>query len=147
MDNDIANRMVIFPVFNTLLSGGFNADIDVNLKKAESRTLMQIRYTEGRPMSFYCSKVNLEHGSFTYLADKLETKGLINRVSVVGDRRKKILMLTDKGRTLSDTIHKQLTKHMTDVVNILDEEEINELYQVVDTLERLRVSLLKKTVK
>jgi hypothetical protein len=38
---------------------------------------MEIKFSEGKPMSYYCERVDLQNGSFTYLADKLEKKGAL----------------------------------------------------------------------
>jgi MarR family 2-MHQ and catechol resistance regulon transcriptional repressor len=140
----IIKKSKIFPEIWRTLNGDFSPEIKMNLKKAEIKTLMQIKFNEGQPMSFYCSKVDLEHGSFTYLTDKLESKGLTERDSDDGDRRIKILRLTEKGRFISDEIHRQFGAHLSVKLHFLDEDELNQLTEVMDVLERLQLSIASK---
>lgn len=140
----IISKIGVFPDFWRILNGDFFPDISLNLKKADTKTLMQIKFSEGKPMSYYCSKVELEHGSFTYIADKLENKGLLERVHIDGDRRKKILKLTEEGRIFSDEIHSQFCRHLSEKLNLLNDREIDELVQALKILSKLEMSLRSK---
>lgn len=140
---EIAILADLWRIFN----GDFVPQIAIDLKKTEIRTLMQIKFNEGKSMSFYCSKVELEHGSFTYIADKLESKGLLERVSLDGDRRKKILKLTETGKSVSDLIHDQFAIHVSEKLNLLDEKEMQQFNQALKTLAAIKTSLFTKINK
>jgi len=116
-------RIEVLPLFIQALMTDFKPIHDIKLKESEYRTLMQIKMNEGESMSFYSEKVGLENGSYTYLATKLENQGLIKRISSNEDKRKKIIILTDTGRELTDNIFKQFISQMTTKLNVLSDTE------------------------
>ena len=116
----LVKELDIFPEIMRILAEDFKPKVDIRLKKIEFKTLMEIKFSEGNSMSYYCEKVSLENGSFTYLADKLEKKGFIERIYDKADRRKKVLVLTEKGRAVTDEIHRQFEKHLMGKLDMLD---------------------------
>lgn len=141
--DDLATKLQILPEFLKTLSKGFSHTEykGIKLKKTEFHTLYEMRYYEGRPMSYYCEKVDLENGSFTYLADKLEKKGLIKRVFVEGDRRKKVLMLTDIGKELTELECKNFDEHIAEKLKRLEKREIDAMFQAIKVLEDVKQRL------
>lgn len=146
-DVNIVKKLKILPRLMKVLTGDFIPQSNYKLKKTESKTLMEMRCEEGKSMSYYCEKVDLENGSFTYLADKLEKKGLIKRVFVEGDRRKKVLMLTDEGHKVTEDTHNQFERHLATKLQVLEEEELDKLLNAIEILEGIKHSLLMKNDK
>lgn len=62
------------------LRENFKPVINVKVNKSEVLTMIEIWKNPGRTIKYYVNAVNLEYGSFTYLADKLVKKGIIERI-------------------------------------------------------------------
>lgn len=123
------------------LSVNITTDPALNLKKVESKVLMHIKIAEGKQMSFYSDKIDLENGSFTYLADKLEKRGLIKRVDAENDRRKKGLILTEEGHKTTDLINKQFREEISQRLNSLNAGEKENLLSAVKIIEKIKAKL------
>ncbi|MBW3630045.1 MAG: MarR family transcriptional regulator, partial [Gemmatimonadetes bacterium] len=57
---------------------------------------------EAAPMRSLAGQLRCDASNVTGLADRLEVRGLVTRVGQQGDRRVKLLALTDAGRALRD---------------------------------------------
>ncbi len=98
-------------------------------------TVMELLYNKGKqPIQMLGKKILLASSSITYVVDKLESKGYIERIPDTKDRRVTYVELTESGRNKMEEIfpnHAQVIKHMFDV---LEEDEIRQLN---DTLKKL----------
>lgn len=148
MENeDLAKELDIFLEMMRILSEDFRPKVTIRLKKIEFKTLMEIKFSEGNSMSYYCEKVSLENGSFTYLADKLEKKGVITRIYDETDRRKKVLILTEKGKEVTDAVHRQYERHLTDKLNLLDAADKGTLIATIATLKKIKSKIEERNAK
>ncbi len=84
--------------------------------------------------------INMEKGSLTTIIDSLEEKRLVNRSCDSHDRRKVILSLTSDGMEYMNTIEEQSQKGLALMVANLNEREIDQMYDSLNTL----VKMLKK---
>lgn len=147
MENeDIAKELDIFPEIMKVLAEDFKPNIGIPLKKVEGKALMEIKFSEGRPMSYYCEKVSLENGSFTYLADKLEEKGFIERIDDAADRRKKVLVLTPKGKEATDEIHAQFQNHLMSKLAVLDDRDKEILMDTIGRLKEIKSKIKERYI-
>ncbi|WP_349408893.1 MarR family transcriptional regulator [Pseudalkalibacillus sp. SCS-8] len=79
-------------------------------------------------------KILLASGSITYVVDKLEEKGYIERRPCPDDRRITFAYLTDKGKTLMEEIFPSHEEVLQQALSGLTEEEKQ---QAIDMLKRL----------
>lgn len=84
--------------------------------------------------------INMEKGSLTTIIDSLEEKRLVNRSCDSHDRRKVILSLTSDGMEYMNTFEEQSQKGLALMVANLNEREIDQMYDSLNTL----VKMLKK---
>ena len=144
-NEDLAKELDIFLEMMRILSEDFRPKVNIQLKKIEFKTLMEIKFAEGNSMSYYCEKVSLENGSFTYLADKLEQKGFIERIYDEADRRKKVLILTEKGKEVTDAAHRQFEQHLTDKLDLLDAADKDTLIATIATLKEIKSKIEERS--
>ncbi len=130
----IAELVVLLPMFmRTLLEGG-NIKTAANLNISEEKTLMYIHKHEGCTMTEYSKRVGLARGSFTTVADSLEQKGLVERVSGADDRRKCVLILTKEGKSIAQEIDSQFKQHVATKLARLAEEDLSNLKNALETI-------------
>ncbi|SNS93177.1 DNA-binding transcriptional regulator, MarR family [Anaerovirgula multivorans] len=130
----IAELAGLLPMFIGALLEGSEVKPSVKLNISEERTLMYLLKDEGNPMTEYSKKVGLTKGSFTTVADRLETKGFIKRISVCEDRRKNALILTKEGKSIAKEIDAYFKQHISNKVAQLEEEDINNLKNALETM-------------
>lgn len=142
IEEKIAELVGMLPMFIGTLLDGIEIKTPIKLCVSEEKTLMFLHKHEGNSMTVYSKKVGLTKGSFTAVADRLEKKGLIERVSVCDDRRKNALILTKEGKCIAKKIDSCFNQHISKKVAQLEEEDLknlkNALETIVKTVEKLR---------
>ena len=73
---------------------------ETGLTPNDARTLQSLSSTEGRSMSALAEEWKLDASTVTWIVDRLEGKGLVQRRPHPSDRRSKLVMLTAKGARL-----------------------------------------------
>ena len=111
--------------FNKQLLSGLNLE----LNHAEIMALIFLSLKCDNSMTAISKRVNLEKGSFTSVANKLEARGLIKRENDTSDKRVTKLTLTRDG----EEFVKILRNHILTVLNnkiddLLNEQEQCELF-------------------
>ena len=134
---DIAQSMIIMPRLMNYLMGSFKPQLDTPIKKNEIKTLIELAVHPNMPMSFYIDVVAMEKGSFTYLADKLEEKGLVERIHAKDDRRKIVLSLTETGKVVADEVALKFHSHIAEQLGVLDENALKDLNKAICLLENV----------
>jgi MarR family 2-MHQ and catechol resistance regulon transcriptional repressor len=87
-------------------------------------TILEILLNKGDlPISSVGAKLFLTNGSMTTAIDRLETKGLVERVAHETDRRTKLVRLTKKGREAIVPIFKEHAAVIQAATNGLKREE------------------------
>lgn len=124
---NIAQLIVVLPMFMGALMKGSNFETAVQLSGSEARSLIYIYKHEGGTMSEYSKRVGLARGSFTAVADSLEEKGLVARVSASDDRRKCALMLSGSGKKIAREIDLQFKRHLAARLEPLSGEDLSSL--------------------
>ena len=132
----IQNMLRIFPEMMRALRCGFVPKIGVPVNHTEFRTLLELYFQPGRPMKHYAHTAGVEYGSFTYLADKLEKKGLIRRGSTQ-DKRCTTLYLTAEGERAAVELRAQFDAYAAGRIETLTGEERAALDAAVRTLEHI----------
>jgi len=86
--------------------------------------VLEFLYNKGeQPIQVIGKKVLLASSSITYVVDKLEEKGFLERMACPKDRRVIHGRLTEKGKQFMDEIFPQHKKAMADIFATLSKEE------------------------
>ena len=110
-------------------------DISSHGMKSSDFAVIEAVYSKGRQTIRQISEaVLINTGSITYVIDKLENNGLVERVDCKEDRRVVYIQITDKGKKLMDEIfpkHQQVIEALFEGVTA-EEKEI-----VLDVLKKV----------
>lgn len=110
-------------------------DIDGYGMRTSDFTVLEALYHKGRQTIRQISDaVLINTGSITYVIDKLETKGLLERSNCKEDRRVVYIQITDHGNKFMDDIFPKHQNVIEDIFSDLTEEE-KELF--IDLLKRV----------
>jgi MarR family 2-MHQ and catechol resistance regulon transcriptional repressor len=88
-------------------------------------------------------KVLLASGSMTAAVDRLESRGLVVRQAVSGDRRARQLVLTPAGRKLIEGAFAKHLEHLEAAMSVLNEIEKKQVYAGLKKLGRSVAESLK----
>ncbi len=110
-------------------------DISSHGMRTSDFTILEALYHKGRQTIRQISEaVLINTGSITYVIDKLENKGLLERSDCAEDRRVVYIQITDKGTKLMDEIFPKHQKVIEDVF----EDVSNEHKQIlIDVLKKV----------
>ncbi|QDP39138.1 MarR family winged helix-turn-helix transcriptional regulator [Radiobacillus deserti] len=99
--------------------------------------VLELLYHQGeQPLQKIGDKILLASGSITYVVDKLESKGYLNRVPCETDRRITYASISEQGKDLLHTIfpeHWKQIEHITD--GLSDEQKL----QAIELLKQLGI--------
>ncbi len=117
------------------------------IKGLDINTLLLIGLFPNQPMSFYSYKLNLENGSFNYIANKIEKLGLVEIVKDENDKRKKVFVLTQAGETELIYQRTQMNAHIERKLSILSDEDRVMFLQSIETARALAKKIIIGDVK
>lgn len=101
--------------------------------------VLELLYHKGRqPLQKIGSKILLASGSITYVVDKLEKRGLVNRINCAQDRRITYAEISEEGRTLMDEIFPLHEENLHNLMSSLTAEEKD---LAIELLKKLGLSL------
>ncbi len=78
------------------------------------------------------SKFGISSSAATQLVNGLVKDGLLTRAEVNADRRRVWLELTDKGRKVMATVKKNRYEMMSEILKVLNQEELTQLKSIQD---------------
>jgi DNA-binding MarR family transcriptional regulator len=81
-----------------------------------------------------CRPLSLDSGAMTRMLDRLESKGLLERVRSTEDRRQIRLQLTEQGRAFSNQICQIASQVTSELTRTLTPEEIDEFQRLLRKL-------------
>lgn len=134
---EVVKMLEILPMIGRHLKGKFEPDIGFHIKKSELKALMEIKKKPHQSMKYYIRLVEIESGSFTYLADKLEQKGFVKRVPSKDDKRKTVLELTDIGEEVTDKLDTQFKEHISKQLECLNKEDFTDIKKATNILKKI----------
>jgi DNA-binding MarR family transcriptional regulator len=105
--------------------------------KSQNVAIMMIGRAGQMTPSSLSKLLVLEKGSITTLIDSLVQMGLVNRSADPADRRKTFLSLTAQGEDQMHEIAKHRQQMMEKTFELLNEEEIEDLYQSIQTIKKI----------
>ncbi len=101
--------------------------------------VLELLYHKGRqPLQQIGSKILLASGSITYVVDKLEKKGYLQRISCPTDRRVTYAEITEEGSTFMGELFPQHEQHLHEMLSALTPEEKD---QAINLLKKLGLSI------
>jgi DNA-binding MarR family transcriptional regulator len=101
------------------------ATLDLTL--AEVRIMKTLREKGSTPMNYFSQEIMLSQPSITGIVDKLEGRGLVERVRSLEDRREVLIAITPKGGHVLQKgmdLHKQFVER---TLSTLKPHEVDEL--------------------
>lgn len=116
---------------------------EYGLKPTMSRCLITLYFNPDSPMNEIAMKLDIEKGSLTPIAKKLETLGLVQRVVQQDDNRIHIMKLTASGKKQAKIIVEAYLEHIQSVFNKTTksmQDELNaSLEQLNNILDQVKV--------
>lgn len=100
-------------------------------------TVLELVYQEGRQPIQKLGKCGMSTSSnITYVVDKLEKKGLINRKPCVNDRRVIYACITDEGRDLIEKLLPRYQQTLQSCFAACSDDEIRTGLSLLDKMEK-----------
>ncbi|MFJ5761106.1 MarR family winged helix-turn-helix transcriptional regulator [Neobacillus sp. NPDC093182] len=110
-------------------------DIESHKISNENFMILELLYSKGpHPVQKISEILSIPSGSITYVVDKLEKKGLVERQPNPNDRRASNVLLTEEGRALFDEI---FPKHVATISQNLSIVSNDEKELLIDLLKRI----------
>lgn len=117
------------------LYASLERDIDNHGLSGETFQILELLYNKGpQPIQKISDTFSIPSGSITYVVDKLEKKGLVERLPIPGDRRKTNVTLTAEGRSNFDDIFPKHAQLISDNLSFATDEEKLELIRVLKNI-------------
>lgn len=133
--------------FSKDIERGFRPEVESKLNRNEVELLFLVKHKPNMPFREYGHILHLEKSSFTYLVDLLEAKELAVKLEDEKDRRKKAIQLTDKGLKTVDVLEEQHHKFMQERFKVFSSEELANLKNAVEVIEKLEKKIPKEQKK
>jgi MarR family 2-MHQ and catechol resistance regulon transcriptional repressor len=112
-------------------------DIESYGINTENFMVLELLYSKGpHPVQKISDRLSIPSGSITYVVDKLEKKGLVERKPNPEDRRASNVVLTEKGKELFDEI---FPKHVETISRNLSFISKDEKEQLIGLLKRIGI--------
>lgn len=90
--------------------------------------VLELLYHKGdQPIQKIGEKILITSGSITYVVDKLQQKGYVQRVACPTDRRVTFTSLTNEGRQFFEEIFPKHKKLVEEIFSPLNEQEVAQL--------------------
>ncbi|MGE7624836.1 MarR family winged helix-turn-helix transcriptional regulator [Viridibacillus sp. NPDC096237] len=101
--------------------------------------VLELLFHKGRqPLQKIGNKILLASGSITYVIDKLEKRGFINRISCPSDRRITYAEITPEGEAFMDELFPRHEEQLYELTNALSPEEKD---QAIALLKKMGLSI------
>ncbi|WP_010651918.1 MarR family winged helix-turn-helix transcriptional regulator [Oceanobacillus massiliensis] len=131
-DNFSLKAFVVLMKASRTLEEITKKDISSHGMRTSDFTILEALYHKGRQTIRQISEaVLINTGSITYVIDKLENKGLLERSNCSEDRRAVYIQITDKGTKLMDEIFPKHQKVIEEVFEDVSEEDKQILIDVL----------------
>jgi DNA-binding MarR family transcriptional regulator len=108
---------------------------ELGLTPGHTKTLFELDEQVGKPMGELAHAMACDASNATWLVDRLEERGLVERRPYPGDRRVKAVVLTEEGAKLRALLTERLATPPADLV-ALDRDDLEALHEALDRLPR-----------
>ena len=140
-DIDLKLVVVLSRMSNALSEGLLSSIKNIGLHPTEFALLEVIYHKGPQPIQKIGEKILITSGNMTYVADKMEKKGLVYRSNHPKDRRVTLLNLTNEGKKVMD---EAFPKHHEHIQQLLDGLTQSEKEVLLDLSKKLGLSLVEK---
>lgn len=86
----------------------------------DSRVLFTLQEGDEKPIGMLAEEWNCDPSTATWLVDRLERAGLVNRIASTEDRRKKLVRLTKKGAKTKQDLMAEYYRPPSDLDTLSD---------------------------
>jgi MarR family transcriptional regulator, 2-MHQ and catechol-resistance regulon repressor len=110
---------------------------DFDLTEAQFNVLMLLAYQagpEGISQTQLSRMLLVNRANVTGLVDRMERDGLLERFSEPGDRRKRIIRMTQKGREILEKAVQPYLERVDRIMGALSTKEREDLLKILDRL-------------
>lgn len=95
-------------------------------------SVLELLYSKGdQPIQYIGKKILLASSSITYVVDKLEKKGFIQRCPSATDRRVTNISISEKGRAFMQEAFPKHEGSISNLFNVLSEDEMITLTELL----------------
>jgi DNA-binding MarR family transcriptional regulator len=108
--------------------------VALDLTGAELRILRVITEQGSSPLNRFCHETMLSAPSITGIVDKLEERGLVERVRSVEDRREVLIAITVKGKQTYAKAMDSYSRFIESVLSVLKPDEVESLVSLIKEL-------------
>ncbi|WP_404457295.1 MarR family winged helix-turn-helix transcriptional regulator [Oceanobacillus kapialis] len=134
-DNLSLKTFVVLMKSSKTLQERIKQDIQSYGMKTSEFAILEALFHKGRQTVRQISEaVLINTGSITYVIDKLETKGFLEREHCTEDRRAVFIQITDKGTKLMNEI---FPKHQQVIEDLFEGVSKEDLKTVIETLKKV----------
>lgn len=134
--NDLALKLfVVMSRANHAIMDAIKEDIKTYGLNPTEFAVLELLYHKGDvPLQKIGEKILLASGSITYVVDKLEDKGYLQRLSCPKDRRITYAVITEKGKELMSDIFPKHEEKIAELFSVLSPQEQE---QMIDAFKKL----------
>ena len=109
--DDLADQTwgAVLSFFSTRRQVFVEVAVEFDLTPGDLHALMALDPDEPRPMKAMAQTFRCDPSNVTWMVDRLEQRGIVERRSLAHDRRVRAVAVTDDGRALRDRVAARLT--------------------------------------
>lgn len=127
-ENEVLKTLTVLLRASSSVEKMLKADMMTYGLNATEFVVMELLYNKGKqPIQMISKKILLASSSITYVIDRLEEKGFVQRIADLKDRRVTFAQLTEKGYKNMEDIFPKHTETIEKLFEELSDEEINQL--------------------
>lgn len=142
MNEDIKQSLKLFIVLSRAhkaISEQTNQFFQASGVNPTEFAVLELLYHKGKqPLQKIGGKILLASGSITYVIDKLEKRGYINRVNCPSDRRVTYAEISEQGKEFMAQVFPEHEKKLHELTNVLSNEEKK---QAIELMKKLGLSI------
>ena len=142
MNEDIKQSLKLFIVLSRAhkaISEQTNQFFQASGVNPTEFAVLELLYHKGKqPLQKIGGKILLASGSITYVIDKLEKRGYINRGNCPSDRRVTYAEISEQGKEFMAQVFPEHEKKLHELTNVLSNEEKE---QAIELMKKLGLSI------
>ena len=128
--------LVLWKAAHSIEQNAIRSVSGLGLGLSDFAVLEMLLHKGAQPVNIIGRKILLTSGSITAAVDRLESRDLLRRTADPGDRRSRIVQLTEKGRHL---IERAFQKHARDMEETMAVLRLGERVELVRLLKRVGI--------
>jgi DNA-binding MarR family transcriptional regulator len=143
MEKMVDSLLGYLPLFNMEI---FNPKELRNELPRNYMVIINSKYYENQPISVMADKLSISRSHMTGHIDQLVKEGLLRKVPDKKDRRIIRIETTPEGRAVREKYQKIFETHIEEKLSLLSPEELEELYNSIDTIQNVVTKFLSTKI-